>query len=74
MHFRFQKLIYVIEISLMFVPYGPIDNKASLVQWMPWCQPEAKPLFEPGLIQFSDTYMRNTTWVRNVVPNVWNLW
>ena len=26
-----------IQISLRFVPWGPIDNKAALVQVMAWC-------------------------------------
>ena len=36
-----------IEISLKFVPKGPINNIPSLVQIMAWCRPGDKPLSEP---------------------------
>ena len=35
------------KISLKFVPKGPIDNKASLVQVMAWLRAGDKPLSEP---------------------------
>ena len=35
-----------IEISLKFVPKGPIDNIPALVQIMAWCRTGAKPLSE----------------------------
>ena len=44
-----------IQISLKFVPKGPIDNKSALVQVMAWCLFSAKPLPEPMLTQFTDT-------------------
>ena len=46
-----------IRISLKFVLKGPIDNKSALVQVMAWCQAGDKPLPEPILTQFIDTYM-----------------
>ena len=38
-----------IRISLKFVPKGPVDNKAELVQGMPWSWSGDKPLTEPML-------------------------
>ena len=39
-----------IQISLKFVPKGPIDNISALVQIMAWRRPGNKPLSEPMLI------------------------
>ena len=39
-----------IQISLKFVPKGPIDNIPALVQIMAWRPPGGKPLSEPMLI------------------------
>ena len=36
---------------------GSIDNSHALVKVMAWCQTGAKPLPEPILTQFTDTYM-----------------
>ena len=47
-----------IQISLKFVPNGPIDNKSALVRVMAWHQPGHKPL-EAMMIQFTDAYMRH---------------
>ena len=47
------------EISLKFVPVSPIDNKPALVQVMAWRRTGDKPLPEPMLTQFTDTYMRH---------------
>ena len=47
------------KITLKFVPMGLIDNKWGLVQVMAWRQSGAKPLSEPMLTQFIDTYMRH---------------
>ena len=38
------------EISLKFVPTGPINNIPSLVQIMAWCRPGNKPLSEPMMV------------------------
>ena len=46
-----------IQISLKFVPRNPIDNKPALVQVMAWHWTGNKPLSEPMLIWFTDTYM-----------------
>ena len=40
-----------------FIPKGPIDNKAALMQVMAWHQANDKPLPKPMLTQFTDTYM-----------------
>ena len=48
-----------IQISLKFVPKGPIDNKSALVQVMAWCQTGNKPLPGPLLAQFTSTYVRH---------------
>ena len=46
-----------IQISLKFVPEGPIDNKSALVQVMAWRWTSDKPLPEPMVTQFTDAYM-----------------
>ena len=52
-----EKFLILIKISLKFVPKGPIDNKAALVQVMVWRRTGDKPLPEPMLTQFADAYM-----------------
>ena len=54
-----ENICILIEISLKFVPMGPIDNKATLVLIMAWHQIGGKPLSESMLTQFTDTYMRH---------------
>ena len=39
-----------IEISLKFIPKGPIKNIPALVQIMAWRRPGDKPLFEPVMV------------------------
>ena len=49
-----------IQISLAFVPHGPIDNKSTWwSQVMAWHRTDDKPLPEPNLTQFTDTYIRH---------------
>ena len=48
-----------IIILLKFVPKGPIDLKAALVQAMAWRRMGNKTLPEPRLTQFTDAYMRH---------------
>ena len=38
------------EISLKFVPKGPINNISSLVQTMAWRRPGDRPLSEPMMV------------------------
>ena len=45
-----------IQISLKFVPKSPIDNKPALVRVMAQCRTGDKPLPEPMMTQFTDTY------------------
>ena len=40
----------LIEISVKFVPNGPINNIPALVQIMAWRRPGDKPLSEPMLV------------------------
>ena len=46
-----------IQISLECVPGSPIDNKPALVQVMACRRTGDKPLPEPMLTQFIDTYL-----------------
>ena len=54
--FMNKKFCSLILISLKFVPKHPIDNIPALVEIMAWCQIGDKPLSEPMLTQFTDTY------------------
>ena len=44
--------------SLKFVPKGPIDNIAALVQIIAWHPPGDKPLSEPMMV--TNAYMRHS--------------
>ena len=57
--FKNEKFCIFIQISLKFVPKGPIDINPVLVLLMAWCQIGNKPLSEPMLTWFADTYMRH---------------
>ena len=46
-----------IKISLKFVPKGPINNFPALVQIMAWRRTGDKPLSEPMMTQFNNTYI-----------------
>ena len=54
-----EKFYILIQISQKFVPKGPFDNQAALVQIMAWHQTGNKPLPEPVLNQFTATYMQH---------------
>ena len=54
-----EKFCILIRISLKFVPKGQIDNKWALVHAMAWHQIGNKPLPEPMLIKFTNTYLRH---------------
>ena len=50
-HIFLNKNVWIsIKISLKFVPKGPIDNIAALVQIMAWRRPGDKPLSEPRTV------------------------
>ena len=55
--FFHEKLRILIEISLKFVPKGPIDNNPALVEIMACCLIGDKSLSEPMLTRFTDAYM-----------------
>ena len=44
---------------MKFVPNGPVDNDAALVQIMAWCRTGNKPLSEPVMAWVDDAYMRH---------------
>ena len=52
-----EKFSISIQISLKFVPKGPIENKSVLVKVMAWRRTGDKPLSEPMLPWFTDAYM-----------------
>ena len=54
-----EKFCISIQISMMFAPRGPVDNKPALIQVMAWRLIGAKPLPEQMLIQFIDAYMQH---------------
>ena len=47
--FLLMKTSSLIQISLNFVPRGPVNKKPALVQVMAWCHAGNKPLHEPML-------------------------
>ena len=49
-----------INISLKFLPKGPISNNPVLDQIMAWRRSGDKPLSEPMLVKFTDAYMRHS--------------
>ena len=54
-----EKFCIMIWVSRKFVPKCTIVRKSALVQVMAWRQTGNKPLPEPTLTQFTDTYMRH---------------
>ena len=48
--FMNENALIAINISLKFVPMGPINSIPALVQIMPWRQPGDKTLSEPMLV------------------------
>ena len=52
-----EKFCISIKISLKFVPKGLIDDKSALIQVIARHWTGDKPLPEPMLSQFIDTYM-----------------
>ena len=70
-----------IEISLKFVPKGPINNIPSLVQIMAWRRPGDKPLSEPMIVTLlTHICVTRPQWVKtgsedmhNQYPDYWCL-
>ena len=57
--FMNEKFSISIQISVKYVPNGPIDNNAWLFQVMAWRRTGDKPLPEPMLAQDTDAYIQN---------------
>ena len=56
-----------IEISLKFVPKGPIDNIPALVQIMAWRHPGDKPLSEPMMVRLPmHIFINRPQWVNRI--------
>ena len=64
-----ENICIAIEISLKFVPPGPINNTPWLVQIMAWRRPGDKPLSEP-MMDYLLTHICVTRpqWVNSVSP------
>ena len=62
-----------IQISLKFVPSGPVDNESALVQVMAWRRTGDRPLPESMLAHFTDAYMcRQGRWVTFLMVDFFN--
>ena len=61
-----QNIWISINISLKFVPMGPINNIPALVQIMAWRCPGDKPLSEPMMVSLP-THICVAQWVKAVV-------
>ena len=58
-----------IEISLKFVPRGPINNIPTLVQIMAWRRPGDKPLSEPMMVSLpTHICVARPQWVNMGIP------
>ena len=61
-----KNVLIPIEISLKFVPQGPINNIPSLVQIMAWHRPGDKPLSEPMMVSLlTDVCVSRPQWVKD---------
>ena len=63
------------EISLKFVPKGPINNIPALVQMMAWRRSGDKPLSEPVMVRLP-TYICVTRpqWVKYLITHCSEVW
>ena len=59
----------LIKISFKFVPKGPVRNIPPLVQIMAWRRPGDKPLSEPMMVLFTDTYITQPQWFVSCVSS-----
>ena len=64
--FLYENCHIKIKISLKCVPKGPINNEPALVQIMAWCLFGTKPLSEPMMAYFTDTYVTQPQWVNRL--------
>ena len=61
-----------IEISLKFVPKGPINNIPALVQIMAWRRSGDKPLSEPMVVSLpTHICVTRPQWVKTVEIFIW---
>ena len=61
----------LIEISLKFVPKGPINNIPALIQIMAWRRPGDKPLSEPMMVCLpTHICVTRPQWVKPVKMNI----
>ena len=66
----------LIEVSLKFVPKGPINNIPALVQIMVWWRPGDKPLSEPMMVSLlTHICVTRPQWVKSFikVSQAWHL-
>ena len=65
----------LINISLKFVPKGPINNIPPLVQIMARCRPGGKPLSEPMLVHLlTHVCVTRAHWVKSMTTYGWLDW
>ena len=61
-----------INISLKFVPWGPINNITTLVQVMAWRRPGDKPLSEPMMVRLpTHICVTRPQWVIKIEAKCW---
>ena len=58
-HFLNENFSLSTKISLKYVPWCLTDNMSALAQIMAWRRSGDKPLSDPMVSQFSDTYIRH---------------
>ena len=65
-----------IQISLTFVPKGPINHNPALVQIMAWRRSGDKPFSDPMMVKFTDAYMRHSASISTVLYGtiLWHVW
>ena len=54
-----ENVLILIEISLKYFTWGRIDNEAAPAQIMDWPRTGDKPVSEPMMALFTDTYLRH---------------
>ena len=64
MLFHELKVFYLIDISLKFVPKGPIGKTPVLVQIMAWCRIGDKSLSELNLSRFAEACGTKWRWIK----------
>ena len=55
-----ENVLIVIKILRKYVSKGPINNIPALFQIMAWHRPGDKPLSEPIMVGFTDSYMHHS--------------